>query len=243
MPRVGNRGANHSKGYLDELAGQAGRGPSGTELACPTYRSAVDPAFDPKGNREYRPNNKVGSKLRADPGSDHPKISRIFRREGPQEGERPCSRIINRTRSNVSRAMSGRREDPARALDAATADDFAENRSASPARRADALPGTADGKPRSSSSRRSLSTRALPGRRRQPSRRGLDSTASAGLSPGGTSRGTSRRRRPSEVLDRSRRLNSSGDLQACPRRARRGGLGSGSTAALRFPASRVNENR
>ena len=156
---MGNRGANQYQGYLDELAGASRQGSERYGIGMPYYRSAVDPSFDPKGKREYRPNRKADRTYEQTQEVITRKYLAYFAEKDPKR-RAELLRDYNRMRSNVSRAMSGRREDPTRALEAATADDFGERRSSAPARRADALPATEDGKPRSSSARRSI--RALP---------------------------------------------------------------------------------
>jgi len=223
MPRMGVRGANQYQGYLDELEGSERRGTDRYGTGMPYYRSAVDPTFDPKGDREYRPNSKVDRTYEHTQEVITRKYLAYFAERDPKK-RAALLKDYNRTRSNVSRAMSARREDPTRALEAATADDFGESKSPSAARRADALPGTADGKPRSPLPRRS--TRALSTEAGNRGGTGLIPPPPP-LLPGGDNRGITRRRRPSEVLDRSRRLNSSGDVQPSPGAPT--GAGSGTT--------------
>jgi hypothetical protein len=226
MPRMGIRGANQYQGYLDELAG-ADRASERYGIGMPYYRSSVDPTFDPKGNREYRPNFKADRTYEQTQELITRKYLAYFAERDPKK-RAELLKDYNRLRSNVSRAMSTRREDPTRALQALTADDFGEPRSPAAARRANALPALDDEKPRSAGARRS--SRALSN----------DDTARDGtgfipppppLVPGSSSRASSRRRRPTDVLDRSRRLNSSGDVRSGgdvrPRSGAPGGVDSG----------------
>jgi hypothetical protein len=208
IPQMGNRGANAFQGYLDELSGSGRQGPERYGIGVPYFRSAVDPSFDPKGDREYRPNFKSNRTYEQTQEVITRKYLAYFSERDPKR-RAELLKDYNRTRSNVSRAMSGRREDPTRALQAATAADFGERRSPAPARRADALQDAADEKPRTSSSRRS--TRALP--TDAGTRGATGSIPPPPLLPGGSSRSTNRRRRPSEVLDRARRLNSGDDVE------------------------------
>ena len=208
MPRMGNRGANQYQGYLDELAG-AERTSERYGIGVPYYRSSIDPTFDPKGNREYRPNFKADRTYEQTQDLITRKYLAYFAEKDPKK-RAELLKDYNRIRSNVSRAISTRREDPARALEAATADEFGERRSAAPARRADALPATPDGRPRTASSRRS--SRALSNDASARVRTDIIPPPPP-LIPGASTRGTSRRRRPTDVLDRSRRLNSGDDVE------------------------------
>ncbi len=230
VPRMGNRGANQYQGYLDELAGTSRQESERYGIGMPYYRAAVDPTFDPKGNREYRPNSKADRTYEQTQEVITRKYLAYFAEKDPKK-RAELLRDYNRVRSNVSRAMSARREDPTRALEAATADDFGERRSSTPARRVDASTATEDGKPRSSTARRSI--RPLPGDASTRGDTGLIPPPPP-LIPGARSLGSSRRRRPSEVLDRSRRLNSGGDVQPNP-----GGLTGAGSGTDRRPLPAV----
>ena len=159
MPRMGNRGANQYQGYLDELSGSDRQGTERYGIGMPYYRSSVDPTFDPKGNREYRPNSKADRTYEQTQEVITRKYLAYFTEKDPKK-RAELLKDYNRTRSNVSRAMSGRREDPTRALEAATADDFAERQIAlsGPPGRCRVRPRRMR-EPRSSAARRS--TRAL----------------------------------------------------------------------------------
>jgi hypothetical protein len=218
MPRMGIRGANQYQGYLDEING-AERASERYGIGVPYYRSSIDPTFDPKGNREYRPNFKVDRTYEQTQEVITRKYLAFFTEKDPKK-RAELLKDYNRTRSNVSRAMSTRREDPSRALEEATADNFGQRRSAAPARRADSLPAVDDATPRSAAARRS--TRAFP--------TDADTRGGTGLIPppppllpSSSNRASSRRRRPSDVLDRSRRLNFGGDVEP--------GVGAGSGTA------------
>jgi hypothetical protein len=228
IPQMGNRGANAFQGYLDELSGSGRQGPERRGIGVPYFRSAVDPSFDPKGDREYRPNFKANQTYEQTQEVITRKYLAYFSEKDPKR-RAELLKDYNRTRSNVSRAMSGRREDPTRALQAATAADFGERRSPSAARRADALQDASDEKPRTSSSSRS--TRALP--TDAGTRASTGSIPPPPLLPGGSARSTNRRRRPSDVLDRARRLNLGDDLQ--PNSGSPAARGSG-TAGQPLPA-------
>ena len=213
IPHMGNRGANAVQGYLDELSGSGRQGTERYGIGMPYFRSAVDPAFDPKGDREYRPNYKANRTYEQSQEVITKKYLAYFTEKDPKR-RAELLRDFNRTRSNVSRAMSARREDSTRALQAATADAFGERKTPAADRRDDALSATADPRPRSSSRR---SIRAVPGD--SGARAGTDSIPPPpALMPGASSRSTNRRRRPSEILDRSRRLGS--DLDVPPNSGR-----------------------
>ncbi len=177
MPRMGIRGANQYQGYLDELAG-SGRQSERYGIGVPYYRSAVDPSFDPKGDREYRPNGKADRTYEHTQEVITRKYLAYFAEKDPKK-RAELLKDYNRVRSNVSRAMSARREDPTRVLEAATADNSGERKTPAPDREAGALPGTADRRPGSPSARRSV--RTLPSDDGTRAVAGLDSTASAAL--------------------------------------------------------------
>jgi hypothetical protein len=208
MPRMGNRGANQYQGYLDELAG-AERTSERYGIGVPYYRSSVDPTFDPKGNREYRPNGKADRTYEQTQDLITRKYLAYFAEKDPKK-RAELLKDYNRIRSNVSRAISTRREDPTRALEAATADEFGEPRLPSAARRGEALPALDDEKPRSTARR---SSRALSNDASARVRTDIIPPPPP-LIPGASTRGTSRRRRPTDVLDRSRRLNSGRDVRS-----------------------------
>ena len=171
------------------------------------------------GRSEFRPKRgpriptqwQGGSDLRAYAGSDHSKISRVFRRKGPQEasgaaqGLQPGS--FRTSHVQCPPAAKTRRV----RLEAATADNFGERKTPAPGREADALPGTADRRP-AVVRRRVARVRTLPTDDGTRSGAGLIPPPPP-LFPGGGNRGTIRRRRPSEVLDRSRRLNSGSEVR------------------------------
>jgi len=199
LPRMGNMGANQYQGYLDELAGASRQGTERYGIGMPYYRSAVDPSFDTKGAREYRPNYIADRSFE----QSHEVITRkylaYFTEKDPKK-RAELLRDYNRARTRVSRAMSGRREDPSRLLDAANGTEG--RRSPTASRDADDLGQNRD-KPRTSSrfSGRELSTET--GRR--PA---TGSIPPAPALPGlDTTRRTTPRRTPNEVLDRSRRLD------------------------------------
>ena len=59
MALSGVRGANQYQNYLSELQGAGREGSERYGIGMPYFRSAIDPRFDPKGNRDYRPNSRT----------------------------------------------------------------------------------------------------------------------------------------------------------------------------------------
>ncbi len=149
MPRMGNMGANQYQGYIDEMSGAGRQGAERYGIGMPYYRSAVDPSFDPKGNRQYRPNQDADRSFE----QSHEVVTRkylaYFTEKDPKK-RAELLRDYNRTRSRVSRAMSGRREESSRLVDAANGTGADRRRSAAASREADDL-GEPSDKPRSSS--------------------------------------------------------------------------------------------
>jgi hypothetical protein len=212
LSRMGNAGANQFQGFLDEMSGGS-RERYG--IGVPYYRSAVDPDFDPKGNREYRPNEKADRAF--DQG--HELVTRkyvAYLTEHDPKKRAALLREYNRIRAKVSRAMSART--PSRALEAASGTDPDRRRTTSRAPGMDDLStasgvGTRSSQPRSS---QRSGSRAPSG---EMSRRGGASSIPPPPPIFGTETGrrsTSAGRTPAEVLDRSRRINSADDAKPGP---------------------------
>ena len=109
----------------------------------PYYRSSVDASFDPHGTREYRPNRKIDESYEQSQDLITRKYLAYFTEKDPKK----CAMLLkdyNLTRGKVSRALSARRENPTRILEAAAGVGPETRRSA----------GTATPQPRSSSSDR-----------------------------------------------------------------------------------------
>jgi len=210
---MGTRGANQFQSYLDELSGAGRQGAERYGIGMPYYRSSIDPTFDPKGNREYRPNFKADRTYEKSQDVITRKYLAYFSEKDPKR-RAELLRDYNQTRNDASRAMSSRRTDSARALEAATEADFAERRSTAATGRASGSGALADGQPRSSSARRSSRTAPAADTGRRPGR--VTVPPPPALYPRDSSRRTTPRRSPSEVLDRSRRLNSGDDVKPTP---------------------------
>jgi hypothetical protein len=202
LPRMGNMGANQFQGYLDELSGAGRQGTEKYGIGMPYYRSAVDPTFDTKGTREYRPNRVADEALEQTNEVITRKYLAYFTEKDPKK-RAELLRDYNRTRSRVSRALSGGREGSSRLLDAANGTGTERRGSAIRGRDAEDLGQNRD-KPRSASrlSGRESSTTET-GRRAA-----TNSIPPAPALPGLESyrRTITPRRSPTEVLDRSRRL-------------------------------------
>jgi hypothetical protein len=162
----------------------------------PYYRSAVDPSFDTKGTRDYRPNYNADRSFDESQELITRKYLAYFTEKDPKK-RAELLRDYNQTRNRVSRAMSGRREDASHLLDAPSGPG-ADRRRPSTAARDDQ--GLNRDKPRSASR---FSASGEAGRR--PASGAIPP---APVLPGmGTSGRTTPRRTPREVLDRSRRFD------------------------------------
>ncbi len=221
LPRMGNAGANRFQGYLDEMAG-AGR--AETErygIGMPYYRSSIDPSFDPKGTRDYRPNRQADQSFERSQELITRKYLAYFSEKDPKK-RAGLLEEYNRTRARVSRAMSSRRENPSRTLEAAIGGDTDRRRPASADRAAAdraAADRAADDSPSAPSVRPRSSPRASS---RAPSAEASRRGGTGSVPPppplfGGDSlRRPSRRRSPTDVLDRSRRLNPADNVKPSP---------------------------
>ena len=157
VPRHGwaTRARTSTRVISTSWRGRAGREPSGMGLACPTIGRQSIPVSTRKGSANIGPTARpIGLSSRSQEVITR-KYLAYFTEKDPRS-EPNLLRDYNRTRTKVSRAMSGRRENPSRALDAATGADVDRADRSPPAapRRDDLAAGTADAKPRSSSSRR-----------------------------------------------------------------------------------------
>jgi hypothetical protein len=207
MPRMGNMGANQYQGYLDELSGTGRQGTERYGIGVPYYRSSVDPNFDPKGTRDYRPNYNADRSFE----QSHEVITRkylaYFTEKDPKK-RAELLRDYNQTRNRVSRAMSGRRENPSRALEAASGTGGERRRTPTAARGADdegfggykpRLSPRLSGRDSSTDGSRRASVGTIPP---PPAIPGLNNT-----------RRTTPRRTPNEVLERSRRFDNGRDVK------------------------------
>ena len=207
VPGAGIRGANQYQAYLEHLMGAEREANEKYGIGLPYYRAAIDPRFDPQGKREYRPNRTADKSFEQTQELVTQKYFAYFTEKDPKR-RAMLLRDYNLMRQKVSRALSTRREDPTRILDAAIRTGLAAKRTAA-ADRLDEADAAIDTKPRSSSTDRS----DFPSLRARPS-----DTTRAGSSrsippppplfPREFNRGASARRSPTEVLNRARRLNS-----------------------------------
>jgi len=201
LPPMGNAGANQYQRYVDEISGAGRQGTEKYGIGMPYYRSAVDPSFDTKGTRQYRPNHNADQTFEQSQEVITRKYVAYFTEKDPKK-RAELLRDYNRARNQVSRAMSGRREDPSRLLDAANGTGTDRRRSAISGRDADDLGQNrdrlrssarfSDREPSSDSGRRAA-TSAIPPAPLLP---GVD-TLRRTVTP---------RRTPNEVLERARRL-------------------------------------
>jgi len=202
----GVRGANQFQDYLNELNGAERQGSEKYGIGLPYYRSAVDPRFR-EGDLEYRRSRNADRSCEQTQELVTEKYFAYFTEKDPKK-RAALLRDYNLARNRFSRALSTRRETPTRILEAATRADSGRRVTAEMESRREARSAVADSNPRSSANR---STPPAPRARDSELLRG-DSSRSIPppppLFPRESSRASSLRRSPSEVLNRSRRLNS-----------------------------------
>lgn len=209
LPLSGIRGANQYQNYLSELQGAGREGAERYGIGMPYYRSAIDPRFDPKGNREYRPNSRTDRTFEQTQALITEKYFAYFSEKDPKK-RAELLRDYNRIRSRVTRALSTRRENADR-FDALTRDDLDSRPSVATARRQEALRKPAESKLRASSA-------GVPPLKPNSDRAGDSLSPSIPPAPAlfpslGTRSGRPRRS-PSDILNRSLRLNMDDDAAA-----------------------------
>jgi hypothetical protein len=204
MALSGVRGANQYQDYLNGLEGGGGReaGDRGG-IGTPYYRSAIDPRFDPNGDREYRPNRKTEESFERTQALITEKYFAYFSEQDPKK-RAALLRNFNRARSQVTRALSARRESPDRLLENLTRNDLDTRPTAATGRRVDTIRKPPEPKPRASST-----GAPSPAPYADRSRDGLSPAIPPAppLFPGLGTRGSRTRRSPSDILNRSLRLN------------------------------------
>jgi hypothetical protein len=210
MALSGVRGANQYQNYLNELQGAGREGAERYGIGMPYYRTAVDPRFDPKGNREYRPNAKTDRTFEQTQALITDKYFELFSEKDPKKRAQ-LLREFNRTRTKITRALSARRENPDRLRDVLTRDDLDSRPSIATGRRTDTLRKPADSKPRASEG-------ATPSLKPESDRDADGLSRSIPPPPPlfpelGPQRSRTRRS-PADVLNRSLRMNMDDDLPA-----------------------------
>jgi hypothetical protein len=218
MAGSGVRGANQFQNYLNELQGAGRQGAEKYGIGLPYYRSAIDPRFDPKGDREYRPNKRTERSFEQTQELITQKYFAYFTETDPKK-RADLLRDYNQLRSKLSRALSTRRGNPTRILEAATRAVSERRTTPEAGGRAEASPAAADSKPRSSL----IPRPAFPGlRSRLSDVPGVGDSRSIPppppLLPGDSIRGNSGRRSPSDVLNRSRRFSPGDRAPSSPSR-------------------------
>jgi hypothetical protein len=199
-PRSGVRGANQFQNYLNDIQG-TGRENERYGIGTPYYRSSVDPAFDPNGKRQYRPNAQIDRAYEQNQEKVTRKYLAYFSEKDPKK-RAALLKDYNRARGQVSRSLATRRESQFRDLDD--------------------LPGLGSGVGRSTpaaeSRARSSSLPPAPRARDAVSDRDDDSSSMPPPPPifSSGSRGIGGRRTPSEILNRSRRLTAGDDDDIAP---------------------------
>ncbi len=218
MALSGVRGANQFQDYLNELQGAGRDGSPRSGIGVPYYRSAIDPRFDKNGSREYRPNRNTEESFERTQALITEKYFAYFTEKDPKK-RAELLRNFNRARSQVTRALSARGAKSERLLkavdpgqsDAVTRNDLDSRPSVATGRRVDTLRKPAESKPRASS--------AAPTSSNPDSDQARDGLAPSippapPLFPGPGTRGSRPRRSPSDILNRSLRLNLDDDPMA-----------------------------
>jgi len=210
MALSGVRGANQFQNYLDELQGAGRDGGDRSGIGVPYYRSAIDPRFDKDGSREYRPNKNTDESFERTQALITEKYFAYFTEKDPKK-RAELLRNFNRARSQVTRALSARGAKSERLLDAVTRNDLDSRPSVATNRRVDTLRKPAESKLRASS--------AAPPTSNPDSDRARDGLSPSippapSLFPGPGTRGSRPRRSPSDILNRSLRLNLDDDPMA-----------------------------
>jgi hypothetical protein len=211
MSLSGVRGANQYQDYLNGLQGGAAReGGDRAGIGTPYFRSAIDPRFDRDGDREYRPNRKTDESFERTQALITEKYFAYFTEKDPKR-RAELLRDFNRTRSQVTRALSARRESPDRLLDAVSRSDLDARTSVAAGRRIDTLRKPAESKPRASAA---PAPSSMPNADRGRDSRSPSIPPAPPLIPGLGTRGSRTRRSPSDILNRSLRLNTDDDVSA-----------------------------
>ncbi len=204
MQRMGNRNANQFQDFLNDLQGPT-RGAAGT----PYFRSAVDPSFSQKfrDDREYRPNRKADPSFEETQQQLSEKYFAFFEEKDPKKRAR-LVRDYTLARRPATRALSTRRVNPERILDAASRRDSETVSDGTVGRRSADLP-LAQYPARRSGARREAPAGSLLG--------GSDSARAGGSRTGSVppppalpferSPRSSSRRTPTDVLKRARTLD------------------------------------
>jgi hypothetical protein len=210
MALSGVRGANQYQNYLNELQGAGREGAERYGIGMPYFRSAVDPRFDPKGDREYRPNRKTDESFERTQALITDKYFAFFTEKDPKK-RADLLRSFNRARSQVTRALSARGDKAERLLDAVSRGDLDSRPTVATGRRTDTLRKPAEPKPRTSSA-------FTPSFKPESDRTGDALSPSIPpappLFPGLGTRGSRTRRSPADILNRSLRMNMDDDLTA-----------------------------
>jgi hypothetical protein len=211
MALSGVRGANQFQDYLTELQGAGRDGSQRSGIGVPYYRSAIDPRFDKNGDREYRPNRRADATFEQKQALITEKYFAYFTEKDPKK-RAELLRNFNRARSQVTRALSARgarSEQLLRAVDpgqsdAVTRNDLDSRPSVATSRRVDTLRKPAESKPRASSA---APTSSNPDSDQARDGRAPSIPPAPPLFPGLGTRGSRPRRSPSDILNRSLRLN------------------------------------
>jgi hypothetical protein len=196
MMRSGLRGANQFQNYLSEMQGLGRAGSERYGQGLPYYRSVVDPRFEERLGREYRPNGDAAGTFEQTQQKLTSKYLAYFAERDPKKRAQ-LLRDYQTARRQTSRALAVRRENPRRIAESA-ARALADDRTSVEDRAGEMRKSTT----RSSTAPRSRTPEATGRRPSQsdappPPRR----SSRAGSSSGSL-------RTPSDILDRARRMES-----------------------------------
>lgn len=121
-PNTGVRGANRFQQYMDELQGGPGRGTSDRSgIGMPYYRSAVSPNYGPRGrgNRQYQPNARVDAAYERSQREVADKYAAYFAANDPAR-RAELLKEYRQARREASLALSRGGRSPSRVLDSSS---------------------------------------------------------------------------------------------------------------------------
>ena len=201
-----SRGANQFQDYLNELQGSGRQRNEKYGIGVPYYRSSVDPAYSRKSDRDYQPNRASQRTFEETQQLIADKYLAFMAEKDPKK-RTELFRAYDRARRQSTRAMTARRESPARIMDQA--------------RRVDPTSATRKGAKEPSDPAALLREK----RSARPSATGGRSIPPApSLSRSAT--GSSTSRSPSETLERARALELGSERATSPAPAPRSPRGS-----------------
>ena len=192
MPQAGVRGANQFQQYLEGLQGAGRNTTDRAGIGMPYYRSAVDPLYDPRGTRQYRPNARSNETFERAQQRVADRYFAYYSERDPAKRTR-LLREYRAARRDADQATSGRERSPSRVPGASSEPEAGVR----PAARSDSAAARTDASDRAT---------ARPGRfGAAPAVPGVGSSRYSGS--------TLRRTTPTDVLNRSRAMDRGSGLR------------------------------